>query len=294
MNKVQLSSRHPWKLWEGMQADPAVPKHRLLPAVPVDITSKSTLEEAFQDANMVVSMVGLMHGSPQDFERIQVKGAENVATVARNVGAKLVHFSAIGADPGSKIPYYKTKGLAEHSVLNIDPWATIVRPSLVFGPEDDFFNRFAKLSRIMPFLPVFGGGKSRFQPVYVGDLASLVELISRNDTTVRELVAGKIIEAGGPQVFTYRQLMQIMLEVTNRKRLIISLPFAVGTIQGAILEKLPVNLFTVTRAQVEQLKSDNIVSLQLPANHLTLQDILSKFTDKPLHTVQEILPTYLH
>lgn len=123
-----------------MQADLAIPKDRLLPAIPVDITSKSTLEEAFQDASMVVSLVGIMHGSPQDFERIQVKGAENVATVAKNVGAKLVHFSAIGADPSSKIPYYKTKGLAEHSVLNIDPGATIVRPSLVFGPEDDFFN----------------------------------------------------------------------------------------------------------------------------------------------------------
>ena len=112
----------------------------MLPPVSVDITDPSTLPNALKDANIVISLVGITHGSPQDFERIQWKGAENVAIGARNAGAKLVHFSAIGADPSSSIPYVRTKGLAEQSVLRICPEATIVRPSLVFGPEDDFFN----------------------------------------------------------------------------------------------------------------------------------------------------------
>lgn len=120
----------------------------------------------------------------------------------------------------------------------------------------------------MPFLPVFGGGQSRFQPVYVKDLARLVELVARDDRAIQEAVAGKIIEAGGPQgiyllqrnvhylywfllVFTYRDLMELVLEITGRKRPVISLPFALGMIQGSILERLPVNLFTITRAQVE-------------------------------------------
>ncbi|KAF9481665.1 NAD(P)-binding protein [Pholiota conissans] len=293
-SKVQISSRHPQRIWEAMNADPAIPNTRLLPPVPVDVTSSSTLQEAFQDASIVVSLVGIMHGSPQDFERIQLRGAENVATVAKQAGAKLIHFSAIGADPASKIPYQRTKGLAELSVLKIDPEATIISPSIVFGPEDDFFNRFAELSKVMPFLPVFGGGQSRFQPVYVDDLARLVELISRNEPTIQELVAGKIIEAGGPQVYTYRQLMEILLETMGRRRPILSLPFSVGKFQGAVLERLPVNLFTVTRAQVEQLKSDNIVNPKLPANHLSLHGILSNFTNQPLRTVEEILPTYVH
>ncbi|KJA25843.1 hypothetical protein HYPSUDRAFT_37330 [Hypholoma sublateritium FD-334 SS-4] len=292
-NRVQISSRNPRTVWEAMQSDPTIPKDRLLPPVSVDITNPSTLESAFKDARMVISLVGIMHGSPQDFERIQWKGAENVAIAARNAGAKLVHFSAIGADSTSSIPYVKTKGLAEQSVLQISPEATIIRPSLVFGPEDDFFNRFAKLARVMPFLPVFGGGQSRFQPVYVGDLARLIELISRDDTAVQKALSGKIIEAGGPQVFTYRELMQFILETTGRKRPILSLPFAIGVIQGTILEKFPVNLFTVTRAQVEQLKSDNIVDPQLSDKQLSLQGVLSEFIDRPLRKIHEIVPAYL-
>ncbi|KAF8973652.1 hypothetical protein BDZ97DRAFT_1648366 [Flammula alnicola] len=290
---VQVSSRNPQKVWGALQNDTSIPQERLLPPVPVDITKPSTIKEAFKDASMVVSLVGIIHGSPQDFEAIQWKGAENVAIGARDAGAKLVHFSTLGADPASNIPYTRTKGLAERSLLTIDPKTTIVRPSLVFGPEDDFFNRFARLSKIMPFLPVFGGGTSLFQPVYVGDLARLVEIISRNNASIDQKLRGKIVEAGGPQTFTYRELMQIVLDVTGRKRPIISLPFAIGMLQGAILENLPVNLFTVTRAQVEQLKSDNVINPHMPKNHLSLEDALSTFSTMPLRTVQEILPTYL-
>ena len=108
--------------------------------LPVDITKKETIPPAFENADIVVSLVGIMHGSTQDFTDVQLKGAENVAKCAKDAGAKLIHFSAIGADPNSKIPYVKTKGLAEQSILALDSTATIIRPSLVFGPEDDFFN----------------------------------------------------------------------------------------------------------------------------------------------------------
>lgn len=138
MREIQLSSRKPEKLWREVKDE--ISDTYLLPPIPVDVTNPSTLSHAFRDAETIVSLVGVMHGSPTDFENIQWKGAENVAWAARENGSKLIHFSAIGADPNSHIPYSRTKGLAEESVLRICPTATIVRPSLVFGPEDDFFN----------------------------------------------------------------------------------------------------------------------------------------------------------
>ncbi|KAF8807810.1 NAD(P)-binding protein [Phlegmacium glaucopus] len=288
--RVQISSRKPEKTWHSLRS--VILQDRLLPPVPVDITKKETLPPAFENADVVVSLVGIMHGSTQDFMDIQWKGAENVAKCAKSAGARLIHFSAIGADPNSKIPYARTKGLAEQSIMAVDPTATIIRPSLVFGPEDDFFNRFARLARFLPFLPVFGGGTSLFQPVYVGDLARLVEMLSRKFDVGRKL-AGKVIEAGGPQTFTYRELMQMVLDVTGRKRPIISLPFAVGMLQGFVLEKLPLNLFTVTRAQIEQLKTDNIVNFEMPANHISLEEVMSTYSDEPLACIQKVLPSYL-
>ncbi|KAF8078857.1 hypothetical protein FPV67DRAFT_1404744 [Lyophyllum atratum] len=288
--QIQLSSRHPDKIHTVLQH--TIPSDRLLPPVPLDVTKPSTLPPAFSDANVVISLVGVMHGSPKHFEDIQLKGAENVANASKDVGAKLIHFSSIGADAQSDIPYWRTKGLAEASILRICPDATILRPSLVFGPEDDFFNRFSRLSKYLPFLPVFGGGRSLFQPVYVGDLGRAVEILSRNDPTVRSLTAGKIIEAGGPETFTYRQLMELVLKYNNRYRPVISVPFQVGLLQGAVLERLPVNLFTVTRAQVEQLKMDNIVNPVPSTESISFQDFLEQHSG-PLVSVHDVLPTYL-
>jgi NADH dehydrogenase len=135
---VQLSSRDPNPLHAKLEKE--VPRDSLLPPVALDVTKPHILAPAFKNAKVAVSLVGLMHGTPQKFEDIQWHGAENVARAARQANAKLVHFSAIGADPNSHTPYVRTKGLAEKSVLDICPDATIIRPSLVFGPEDDFFN----------------------------------------------------------------------------------------------------------------------------------------------------------
>ncbi|KAL0951514.1 hypothetical protein HGRIS_008199 [Hohenbuehelia grisea] len=290
--RIQISSRNPEKLHSSLKA--TIPSSILLPPVSLDITRSDTLKKAFKDADVIVSLVGIMHGSPEDFERIQWKGAENVARAAKEVGAKLIHVSAIGANDSSHIAYVRTKGLAEKAVFELCPKATVIRPSLVFGPEDDFFNRFSTLSKYLPFLPVFGGGTAKYQPVYVGDIARLVEIISRNDQEVNDAVAGKIIEAGGPEVFTYREVMELVLKYNHRRRPIVSLPFAVGMLQGAVMQRLPLNLFTVTQDQVEQLKEDSIVNPLPPAseNHASFREIVEKHSG-PLSSVHDVLPTYL-
>lgn len=293
VRRVQLSSRNPAPLYARLKKE--VLSDHLLPPVALDITKPPTLTPAFENAQVVVSLVGLMHGTPQQFEDIQWHGAENVARAARQANAKLVHFSAIGADPNSHIPYARTKGLAEKSVMEICPNATIIRPSLVFGPEDDFFNRFAKLARFLPFLPVYGGGTARFQPVYVGDLARAVEIISRMDPGIEKQVSGKTTEAGGPDTFTFKQLMELVLKYTNRHRPIISLPFSLGYAQGAVLEKLPPNLFTVTRAQVEQLRKDNVITEEEGPGKFSFSKLIAKGYDcSPLESLLDVLPQYLH
>ena len=140
--QVQISSRRPKRIYDSiLQKSPElVESGRLLPPVSADITHPDTLKDAFKDASTVISLVGLMHGSPEDFDRIQHRGAQNVARASRAVGAKLIHFSAIGADISSDISYFKTKGLGERAVLEENPKSTIVRPSLVFGPGDGFFS----------------------------------------------------------------------------------------------------------------------------------------------------------
>ncbi|KAF9648494.1 NAD(P)-binding protein [Thelephora ganbajun] len=289
--QVQISSRHPQKIYDSIlrKSPELVESGRLLPPVPGDITRPDTLKEMFKDASTVISLVGLMHGSPEDFDRIQHRGAENVARAAQEAGAKLIHFSAIGADIGSDIPYFKTKGLGEKAVLVENPKSTIVRPSLVFGPGDGFFSKFATMSSFMPFLPVFAGGTTKLQPVYVGDLASLVEIISRNDPALRSIVDGKIVEAGGPNVLTYYEMMEIVLKCKKRYRPILSLPYAFGIVQGFIMEKLPENIFTLSRDQVKQLKLDNIVKSHDPS----FRDLVEEYTGRKLASVHDVLPTYL-
>ncbi|KAJ7597605.1 hypothetical protein C8J56DRAFT_920507 [Mycena floridula] len=291
--RVQLSSRNPARLHNLLKS--SAPNQQFLTCVPADITRPSTLKPAFENASTVISLVGILHGTTKQFEDIQWKGAENVARSAQEAGANLVHFSAIGADPNSKIHYQRTKALGEQAALDTNCRNTvIVRPSLVFGPEDDFFNRFSRLSKFMPFLPVFGGGTSRFQPVYVGDIARAVEILCRKDPVVISLVNRKIIEAGGPDILAYKDIMRLVLKYNGRRRLVVSLPFPVGTVIGAFSEILPTNLFTITRAQVEQLKHDNLVNPKLnPATHFPFDSLLLKFSSSDtLKSVDDILPSY--
>jgi uncharacterized protein YbjT (DUF2867 family) len=295
--RVQPSSRKPDGVYKKLKGEISHPQQeKLLQSVPADVTDPESLRTAFKDASFVVSLVGLMNGTEDDFDRIQWKGASNVARAAQHVGAKLVHISAIGADSTSDIPYFRTKGLGEQAVFEHCPTATVIRPSLVFGPEDDFFNRFKKLSTFLPFLPVFGGGTSRFQPVFVGDIARAVEIISKLDSNAQNGVSGKVIEAGGPEVFTYRQLMEMVLRYSERRRMILSLPYSVGIIQGAVLEQLPQNLFTVTRSQVQQLKQDNVVGVtpqQSSHEVISLEQFFKEQGSPKPTSMHDVLPNYL-
>ncbi|KAG9287003.1 hypothetical protein G9A89_022967 [Geosiphon pyriformis] len=273
-NSIQLVARNP-KIDELRNLG-----EQILKPIKSDITSQPNVSDACRGANIIVNLVGIMHENPPKytFDTVQHQGARHVAIAAKENNAQLVHVSAIGANSQSGIPYAKTKGLGEAAVREVCPNATILRPSLVFGPEDDFFNRFAKLARFLPFMPVFGGGTTKFQPVYVWDLASAIFKVSTDSR-----FQGKIIEIGGPIIYTYREIMQLTLDQAGMRRLILSLPWAVGLIQGFFLEKLPLNLFTITRDQVNLLRNDNIVGQDKGA--LTLADlgIKPKQAEKILH-----------
>lgn len=288
LRRVQISSRNPHNVYTKLKE--TLPEGHLLPPVPVDITKGETLVQAFENADAVVSLVGILHGSPAQFEAVQWKGAENVARAAAAVGAKLVHISAIGADLHSKIPYARTKALGEEAVRSHCADATIIRPSLVFGPGDGLFNRFAQLSRYLPVLPVFGKGDTRFQPVYAGDIGLLVEILTRNSPV--KVADGKIIEATGPDVLTFRQIMQLVVDHTGRFRPIISVPWMLGELQGEVMQRLPINLFTITRDQIEQLKLDNVATSPIPHTHVDFKGIMEEHS-YTLTSVHDVLPHYL-
>ncbi|TFY83552.1 hypothetical protein EWM64_g462 [Hericium alpestre] len=290
LRRVQVSSRRPERIHSSLETK--MPRDHLLPPVPVDITKAETIAPAFEGADTVVSMVGILNGTPEQFEAIQWRGAENVAKAAKQIGAKVIHISAIGADKNSGIPYERTKALGEEAVFTHSPDATIIRPSILFGPGDEFFGRFAKLAQFLPFLPVFGDGQTRFQPLYVGDIARLIEIITRNEPKIREQLDGKIIEAGGPEVFTYRQIMDLVVKYSGRNRPIVPIPWALGKLQGAILEKLPPTIFTISQSQVEQLKKDNVVSSKPSPNQVPFAQFMEEYSS-PLTSVHEILPQYL-
>jgi NADH dehydrogenase len=241
--------------------------------------NESSIEAAIAGADAVVNLVGILHESgSQTFAEVHVEGAARVARAASAAGAStLVHMSALGADPQSPAAYARSKAAGEQAVRAAFPDAAVARPGVVFGPEDDFLNRFAAMARFMPVLPLIGGGETRFQPVYVGDVAdALLRMVEDRAT------AGKTYELGGPRVYSLRTLMETTLRETARRRLLTSVPFAVAGLQAWFLEWLPVP--PLTRDQVRLLKRDNVVG----ANALTLADLGIAATP-----MEVVIPTYL-
>lgn len=219
-----------------------------------DIASEGTVVRAVEDADVVVGLVGILHGA---FDRIHVEGAGRIARLAAAAGAsKLVHVSAIGADPGSDSQYAASKGRGEEAVRSAFPGATILRPSIVFGPEDNFFNRFGAIAQFSPFMPVISG-TTRMQPVYVGDVADAALA-----ATTRLDAPGRIYELGGPDVWTFREILAYILEVTDRKRPLLGVPHGLAALQASVLEKLPGRL--LTNDQLKMLGRDNVVSPDMP------------------------------
>jgi uncharacterized protein YbjT (DUF2867 family) len=223
-------------------------------AVQANLRYPGSVEAAARGAHVVINLVGILfERGRQRFETVQAFGAEAVALAAAAYGARLVHVSAIGADETAPSLYARSKATGEKLVLAAMPSATILRPSVVFGPEDDFFNKFAAIARIAPALPLVGGGHTLFQPVFAGDVAAAVLAAVEGRTT-----GGQIYELGGPDVKSFKELMEFVLATIERRRLLVPLPFALASFQAAFLQYMPKPLLTPD--QVELLKRDNVVS----------------------------------
>jgi len=223
--------------------------------VQANVRFPDSLLAAAEDADAVVNLVGILFAAgKQTFKAVQDEGARHVAEAAKAAGARaLVHVSAIGANPNSKSIYARTKAAGEAAVTETFPGAVIFRPSVVFGPEDEFFNRFAALARISPLLPLIGGGRTKFQPVFVGDVAQAIVAALEGRARPTEPY-----ELGGPQIMTMREAMERVLAYTMRSRPLVPVPFWFAKLQGAFLQWLPKPPLTVD--QVRLLQTDNVVS----------------------------------
>jgi uncharacterized protein YbjT (DUF2867 family) len=245
----------------------------------VGIGDEALLPAFLAGNDSLVNCVGILRESgAQTFELVHHTGPARLARFAREAGVdRFIHVSAIGADPRSSSAYARTKAAGEQAVRDAFPTVTILRPSVVFGPEDQFFNRFAAMATVSPVLPLIGGGETRFQPVYVGDVADAVVACLEDSAT-----AGRIYELGGPKIYSFREVLELVLSEIRRKRRFIDLPFAVAAFQAKLMSILPSP--PLTPDQVELLKGDNIVS----SGALTLASL--GLTPTPAEVV---LPTYL-
>ena len=219
-----------------------------------NLTHEATIQRAVEGAELVVNLVGILaERRPGDFTRLQAEGPARIARLAAAAGvARMVHVSAIGADPDSPSLYGASKGAGEAAVRAGFPAATILRPSLVFGAEDQFFNRFAKMATILPIMPVIAGD-TRMQPVYVGDVADAVMAGLTATGT-----AGGLFELGGPKIWTFREILAWILQETRRHRRLVEIPMGLARFQASIAERLPTKPFT--RDQLLMLSKDNVVA----------------------------------
>ncbi|MBC8241025.1 MAG: complex I NDUFA9 subunit family protein [Alphaproteobacteria bacterium] len=248
--------------------------------IQANIRDAASIARAVAGADMVVNLTGVMFpGGAQSFQAVHVDGAATVARAAHDAGAvRLIHVSAIGAEMDADSKYARSKAAGEAAVRDAFPTATIVRPSTMFGPEDKFFNLFARIATILPVMPLLGGGHSRMQPVYVGDVARAIAALLRD-----EAPTGGIYELGGPQVLNLAELMAMVCALTGRKRLQVPLPFALAKFEAFFLQILPWHILTMD--QVELLKVDNIIS----GDHPGLAELGVTAT-----TLDAILPSYLY
>ncbi len=251
-------------------------------AVQANVRHAGSVAAAARDSDAIVNLVAILYErGRQRFEAVHAQGAAAVASAAAAQGARLVHVSAIGASHESPSLYGRTKAAGEDAALAAVPAATIVRPSIVFGPEDDFFNRFAALARMSPVLPLIGGGETRFQPVFVGDVAQAIVKAVEGKTR-----PGAAYELGGPEVKSFRHLLEFVCAVTERKRLLVPLPFWLARLQASVLQFLPKP--PLTPDQVELLKSDNVVSEAAQRDGRTLDGLGIESS-----AFAAIVPTYL-
>jgi uncharacterized protein YbjT (DUF2867 family) len=262
---VRVAVRHPER----------VRRQERVSAVQADVWEEASVAPALTGAHGVVNTVGhYVEGGRASFAAIHGAGAANVARAAAAGGVeRLVHVSGIGVDAASPSPYVRARAEGERLVREAFPTATILRPSVLFGPEDAFFNRLAAIARFMPVVPLFGQGQTRLQPVYVGDVA---EAVARALATPES--AGKVYELGGPRIYTYEELVHLALAHSGRRRLLAALPFRAWELLAA-LPGTP-----ISRDQVRLMMSDNVVSDRMPG--------LAELGIEPT-PVEKVLPSYL-
>lgn len=248
--RIKIATRHPGK---GFFLRPLGSVGQI-DFVKCDVADAESVAAALMGASAVINLTGILFPSGQTFEDVQADGAENIAKAAAAAGvASLVHISAIGADAKSASEYARTKAAGEQAVRDAFPGAVILRPSIVFGPEDGFFNKFAAMARMLPVLPLVGGGHTRFQPVFVGDVAAAIVTALSS-----QAAHGRSFELGGPSIYSFKELLQLILRETGRRRALIPLPFGLASFQAAFLQLLPKPILTMD--QVKLLKKDNVVA----------------------------------
>jgi NADH dehydrogenase len=270
--EVRVAVRHPERAAFPMEAGAVA-------TVQADVWEEASVGPAVAGADAVVNTVGhYVERGRATFEAIHGKGAQYVARAAAAAGAgRLVHISGIGADERSKSTYVRARAIGERLVREAFPQATILRPSVMFGPDDAFFNQLAGLARLMPVLPLFGTGEVRLQPAYVGDVAEAVARALASDAA-----EGKTYELGGPRAYSYRALLELLLRQTGRRRLLLPVPYPAWELLAALMTPLPKR--PISRDQVVLMKEDNVVG----PGALSFADL-----DITPHSVEEILPTYL-
>jgi uncharacterized protein YbjT (DUF2867 family) len=272
---VRVAVRHP----ERAEFLTGSGKSGRITAIHTDAWDASTVAPALAGADAAVNTVGhYVERGDASFEAIHGQGARHVAEAAAAAGVpRLVHISGIGADPASASPYVRARAIGERLVREAFPGATILRPSVMFGPDDDFLNTLSALARFMPALPLFGAGKVRLQPVYVNDVALAVA-----KALAAPAAAGQLYELGGPQAYPYRALVQLVLDQTGRKRLLLPLPYVAWNALAALMAPLPRR--PISRDQVTLMQKDNVVS----PGALTFADL-----DITPTALEAIAPTYL-
>ena len=273
--RVRVASRNPKR---ALFLKPSGAVGQIAP-IYANIHDDASVAAAVRDSDYVINLVGILYESRREtFQAVHADAAGRIARAARDAGAqRFVQVSAMGVSDQSEARYAQTKAAGEAAVLDAFPEASILRPSVIFGPEDNFFNQFGQMAQMSPFLPLIGGGQTRFQPVYVGDVADAIMACLDDPAT-----KGRVYELGGPQVYTFKEILQIVLRETRRRRLLLTLPWGVARLQARFFQMLPKPLLTVD--QVTLLKTDNVASGNLPT--LTDLGIEPK-------TVEVIVPTYL-
>jgi len=251
--------------------------------VQANVRFPASLTAACEGAYAVINLVGVLYSrGAQSFDAVHVFGAEASAKAAKAARARVFfQMSALGANPESASAYARSKAEGEARAKAAFPGAAIIRPSIIFGPEDEFFNRFAALARFSPVLPLIGGS-TRFQPVFVGDVAeAFAKIVEHPD------LAGKAYELGGPEIMSFREILEYTLAVVERRRLLLPIPWRLARVMAAVMGVLPKPILTVD--QVELLKSDNVVGADAERARATLEGLGISPTG-----IKAIVPAYLY